>query len=111
MGAMIRVMIKAAAKRRGYENAYQFGRSIGVKGMVASRIWKNSQFPKLKTLDRICNAWGCGLDELIAHKRDAPQEKPETGKRTRGLPPRRSSGKKVSPKTKAAKLSGSKRGR
>lgn len=69
---MIKVKIKQAAMRRGYKNAYQFGQSIGVKRMVASRLWKNEQLPKLQTLDRICNAWGCGLDELIAHKRDAP---------------------------------------
>lgn len=68
---MIRVMIKQAAKRRGHKNAYQFGQSIGVKRMVASRLWKGEQLPKLQTLDRICNAWGCGLDELIAFKRDA----------------------------------------
>lgn len=67
---MIKVKIRQAAKRRGYKNAYQFGQSIGVKRMVASRLWKGDQLPKLQTLDRICNAWGCGLDELIAYKRD-----------------------------------------
>jgi DNA-binding Xre family transcriptional regulator len=67
---MIKVMIRQAAKRRGFKNAYQFGQSIGVKRMVASRLWKGEQLPKLQTLDRICNAWGCALDELIAHKRD-----------------------------------------
>lgn len=67
---MIRVTIREAAKRRGYKNAYQFGQSIGVARMVASRIWKNEDTPKLETLDKICNAWRCRLDELIEHKLD-----------------------------------------
>lgn len=108
---MIRVMIKQAAKRRGLKNAYQFGQSIGVKRMVASRIWNNEQPPKLKTLDRICNAWGCGLEELIVHRREGHQEKPDGNGRTSSLPQKRSSGKKVAPKTKVGKLSSSKQGR
>lgn len=67
---MIRVTIREAAKRRGYKNAYQFGQSIGVARMVASRIWKNEDTPKLETLDKICNAWGCPLSDLIEHTLD-----------------------------------------
>lgn len=64
---MIKVLIRAAAKKRGIENAYQFGQSVGFSDRVALRIWNNDQPPKLKTLDRICDAWGCPLDDLIRH--------------------------------------------
>lgn len=72
---MIKVTIRQAAKTRGLKNAYQFGQSIGVSRMVAARIWKNDQPPKLKTLDRICNAWGCGLEELIVFIPGAPRSR------------------------------------
>ena len=103
---MIKVMIKEAAKRRGLKNAYQFGQSIGVKRMVASRIWNNDQLPKLKTLDRICNAWGCGIEDLIVYKRDPKkphQEKPDSNGHTSSLKRKRSSGIKHSPTVKATK--------
>lgn len=68
---MIKVTIQQAARKRGIKNAYQFGQKVGFSDRVALRIWNNEQDPKLKTLDRICSAWGCGLDELIVYKRDA----------------------------------------
>lgn len=70
MRAMIRVRIQEAAKERGLENASQFGRSIGVSNRVALRIWDNLQPPKLATLDKICNAWGCPLSDLLEHTLD-----------------------------------------
>ena len=79
---MIKVTIKRAAKRRGLKNAYQFGQRIGVANMVASRIWENKQPPKLKTLDKICNAWGCDLAELLVHKLDKTNGKPARPKQS-----------------------------
>lgn len=102
MRPMIKVTIRQAARRRGLKNAYQFGQSIGVADMVAARIWEGVQLPKLKTLDRICNAWGCGLDELIAYKRDA-----SPNGHTSPVTPK----KQIGTKTKAGKLSASRRGR
>lgn len=67
---MITVTIRQAAERRGIKNAYQFGQSLGVHQQVAVRIWENTQQPKLATLDRICNAWGCDLKELIVYSPD-----------------------------------------
>src|SRR5689334_6327231 len=79
---MIKVLIKRAAKKRGLKNAYQFGQSVGLSDRVALRIWNNEQPPKLKTLDRICNAFRCSLDELIEHRLDR-----STNGHTPGLSP------------------------
>lgn len=108
---MIKVMIRQAAIKKGFKNAYQFGQSIGVSRMVAARIWKNEQPPKLKTLDRICEAWGCDLGDLIAYFPKRHQEKPDSNGHTKPLPQKRTRDKRVAPKTSGAKLSGSKRSR
>lgn len=102
---MIRVTIKQAAKKRGFKNAYQFGQSLGLADMVAARLWKGSQLPKLKSLDRICNAWGCDLGELISYTPDRSRNghsSTTTQKRVKKFP--------ADSKTTASKLSGSKRG-
>lgn len=108
---MIKVTIKEAAKKRGIQNAYQFGQKIEVADKVAASIWNNTQEPKLKTLNRICNALGCGLEELIVYKPDRNRAASNGNGHTSPLPRKRSSGIKRVPKTKAAKLSGPKRSR
>lgn len=101
---MITVTIRQAAKRRGLDNAYQFGQSVGLADMVAARIWKSDQLPKLKTLDKICNAWGCDLGELIVYVSD------KNGRSTTS-PQKRVKINPTVKKVKAVKLSATKRSR
>lgn len=108
---MIKVTIKQAAQKRGIENAYQFGRKIGVADKVAASIWNNTQEPKLKTLNRICNALGCGLEDLIVYRPDKQRPASNNNGHTSSLPQKRSKDIKRVPRTKAAKPSGSKRSR
>lgn len=103
---MIRVKIQEAAKKRGLENAAQFGRSIGVSNRVALRIWDNEQPPKLKTLDRICNAWRCRLSELIEHTPTTPSHNGHSS-----TAPQKRVKKPVRNSKPTASLSRSKRGR
>src|SRR5687768_14856775 len=103
---MIRVKIREAAKKRRLKNAYQFGQSVGFSDRVALRIWNNDQPPKLKTLDRICNAWRCRLDELIDHKLD----KASANGDGLALPQKRTQTKAHKERT-IASLSGTKRDR
>lgn len=67
---MIEVRIQQAARRRGLNNSHQLSLSIGVSRMVGSRLWEGKQEPKLSTLDKICEAWGCELSELIVRVPD-----------------------------------------
>lgn len=67
---MIKVTIRKAAEKRKLKNPYQLAKSVGISKMVAGRIWENEQEPQLKTLDKICEAWGCDLSELVQYVRN-----------------------------------------
>src|SRR5688500_13911857 len=94
---MIQVAIQRAAKRRGLMNSHQLSKSIGVSRMVGSRLWEGKQEPRLSTLDKICEAWGCDLDELIQRVPDKKHAK--AGARRSGT--KQTGGKR----TKAVELS------
>lgn len=79
---MIKVTIREAARRRKLFNAHQFGESVGFARMVASRIWKGEQLPKLRTLEKICNAWGCDSRELIVIQADLKRTAKQRSRKT-----------------------------
>lgn len=100
MGIMIEVRIRQAALARGVENPKQLADKMGCAPKIIWELWTGVHDPKLKMLDRICEALDCGLDELVVrhsngHRSNAPQKRR-----------RKDLGRQ---KTKAAKLRGSKR--
>jgi DNA-binding Xre family transcriptional regulator len=70
---MIRLTVKEAAIRRGITNAHGLQLAIGLSPTVAADLWNpNGTFPRLQTLNRICDKWGCPLSELVTW---APEKK------------------------------------
>jgi DNA-binding Xre family transcriptional regulator len=63
---MIRSRIKDIAEARGIPNAYQLGLTIGVTPNVSARLWNDTfvQIGKV-TLDKLCNAFGCAVGDLL----------------------------------------------
>lgn len=63
---MIEVTVRQAAMRRGVKTYYQLARLLGDSQDVrAMRLWDGSALPTLATLDKVCDALGCDLAELV----------------------------------------------
>lgn len=71
---MIKVTIRQAAEKKKIYTAAELARAVGVKDTVAGRWWKWEQkpegepqdpIPTLESLDKICDALGCDLKDLI----------------------------------------------
>lgn len=76
---MIQVTVKEAALRRGITNAHGLQLAIGISPTVAADLWNpNGALPRLQTLNRICDTWGCSLDELVAWIPEKKGRKPHS---------------------------------
>jgi len=74
---MIRVTIKQAAKRRGVKTYYQLARLLGDDQDVrAMRLWEGNTLPTLPTLDKVCDALGCNLDDVISRIPNRTHKRP-----------------------------------
>ncbi|OLE54578.1 MAG: hypothetical protein AUG51_07795 [Acidobacteria bacterium 13_1_20CM_3_53_8] len=63
---MVKLTIREAAEARGITNAYQLQKAMDVKPGMAARLWKGeTEMIALKTLDRLCEALGCELTDLL----------------------------------------------
>ena len=63
---MIEITIRQAAQKRGIEKPHQLAKSLGLTDTLAARLWNGSdELPKLESLDKLCEAWGCPLTELV----------------------------------------------
>lgn len=62
---MITVKIQEVARRKGVKNAYQLQVRAGISPAVAADLWRGETMPRLETLDRLCEALGCKLFDLI----------------------------------------------
>jgi putative transcriptional regulator len=63
---MVKLQIKQTAKRQGITNAYQLQKAMGIQPGMAARLWKgNMKMIALDTLDALCEALECELEELI----------------------------------------------
>ena len=99
------VKVRRFARREGFINFYQLALGFRKKGYKCSesqakRFWNGDTDPKLSSLERLCKVLRCRTDDLIT-----------ANGHTNSLPPKRTSSKKSAPKSKVAKLSGSKRPR
>lgn len=72
---MIKVMIREVAEKRKLKNPAELSRDVGVSKPTAKRLWDGDSPPDLPTLDKICEAWGCGLDKLIQYQRNGTKRK------------------------------------
>jgi DNA-binding Xre family transcriptional regulator len=71
IAAMVRLKIREAAEARGITTAYQLQKAMGVQPGMAARLWKGElEMIALKTLDRLCDAIGCELSDLLVRQSD-----------------------------------------
>ena len=68
---MIRITIRREAEKRGITTAYQLGQELDISPDAAARLWKGEKYPTLRTLDMICERWGCELGTLVTCVRAA----------------------------------------
>ena len=88
---MIVLKIQRFAESRGIENGNQLAVKTGLPSKRAWEIWNEQAVPTLATLDQLCTAFGCGLDDLVFYVEGdgtihwAQQNDPLlTGKRAKG---------------------------
>lgn len=85
---MIKVTVREAAEGRGIKSAAELARLLGYESRtIAGRLWnpERGELPRLETLDRVAEALGCDLSELVTRVPD---------KKGKGLPLRKSGPKK-----------------
>jgi len=63
---MVTLRIREAAEARGITTAYQLQKAMGLQPGMAARLWRGEmKMIGLDTLDRLCDAIGCELDDLL----------------------------------------------
>lgn len=89
---MIRVTVREAAERRGVRTYYQLARLLGDDQDVrAKRLWEGEALPTLPTLDKVCDALGCELAELVTRvPPKTHRQRPANGSASKRKPPVRS---------------------
>lgn len=82
---MIRVTVRQAARARGIKTYYQLARLLGDNQDVrAMRLWDGKSLPTLSTLDKVCDALGCNLEDVISRTPNRAHKQPAAnGKATR----------------------------
>jgi DNA-binding Xre family transcriptional regulator len=77
---MVKLQIKQTARQQGITNAYQLQKVMEIQPGMAARLWKGDmKMIALTTLDALCDALECELDELIVRvgrknrRRGSPQ--------------------------------------
>ena len=78
---MIRVKIREEAERRGILTAYQLRQEFGFSPDLAARLWKGEKYPRLETLEKICEKWGVDLDALVTYAKGPAPKKRNSKKR------------------------------
>lgn len=74
---MIKITIRKAARRAGIENAHQLQGRAGISPTMAAYLWRGDKYPKLETLDMLCDVLECELADLIrrnGHGKTRPQK-------------------------------------
>ncbi len=70
---MVTLRIREAAEERGITTAYQLQKAMEVQPGMAARLWRGElKMIGLDTLDRLCDAIGCELGDLLKR---APEKK------------------------------------
>lgn len=64
---MIVLKIQHYAELQGIENANQFAVRTGLPSGRAWKIWNQHDVPTLPTLNQLCAAFGCTLDDLVSY--------------------------------------------
>ena len=63
---MVTLRIREAAEERGITTAYQLQKAMEVQPGMAARLWRGDmKMVGLDTLDRLCDAIGCELGDLL----------------------------------------------
>ncbi len=63
---MVTLRIREAAEERGITTAYQLQKAMEVQPGMAARLWRGElKMIGLDTLDRLCDAIGCELCDLL----------------------------------------------
>lgn len=69
--------VKRAAKARGVKTYYQLARLLGDDSdMRAKRLWDGDSLPTLPTLDKVCDALGCDLQDVISRTPNRAHKQP-----------------------------------
>ena len=73
MDGMIESKIKEVAEAKGVKSSYELQHALGVAPTVALRLWRGevTRF-STETLDKLCNAFKCGVGDLLVY---VPNEK------------------------------------
>lgn len=72
---MIQVMIQEVARSYNITNAYQLQKFTGFPPAMAARLWKGKwHVADLKTLNTLCNLFGCTPDNFLQFTPDAMEE-------------------------------------
>jgi DNA-binding Xre family transcriptional regulator len=64
---MIVLKIQRFAETQGVENANQLAMRTGLPAPMAWKIWNQMAIPTLPTLNQLCEAFGCQLDDLAVY--------------------------------------------
>lgn len=87
---MIKVTVKEAALARDVANPKQLADIMKCAPTIIWKIWTGVHDPKLPMLDRICEALGCELSDLIVRVPKRHREKPDSNGHGKPLPQKRS---------------------
>lgn len=72
---MIQVKIQEIARSFNITNAYQLQKFTGFPPAMAARLWKGKwKVADLKTLNTLCNLFGCTPNDLLEYTRDKVEE-------------------------------------
>lgn len=68
MDTMIESKIREVAEMRGVKSSYELQHRLGVAPTVAVRLWRGkvTRF-STETLDKLCNAFDCGVGDLLVY--------------------------------------------
>ena len=70
---MVTLRIRETAEAHGITTAYQLQKAMQVQPGMAARLWRGElKMIGLDTLDRLCDAIGCELGDLLVR---APEKK------------------------------------
>lgn len=68
---MVTLRIREAAEANGITTAYQLQKAMKVQPGMAARLWRGDlKMIGLDTLDRLCDAIGCELSDLLVRVSD-----------------------------------------